>query len=539
MTDDDRRRDDEAGLQLALFRYGVIAPLVEREELGRGEVSELVRELADQTHYLPGRGPVHVAERTVYEWRRRYLRGGIEVLLPKVRKDKGARRALSDEVLARAIRLRKEDPRRWTSTLIDIMGREGTLEGEPSFHRATLDRHLDRRGASRRRLRVLGSRRTIKMRRDRFGDLWVGDYHHGPLALLPGGRTAPAKLGAIIDHCTRGVVSDRYYPAEDIASMRDCLFRALLTWGAPRVFYADRGAVYRARQLAYALHDINCRLVHSRAYYSQGRGVIERWWQLAEAFENEVEGLGRLLTLHELNRLWEAFREERYSRVIHSELGRTPAEALTQVTPSPIDPLLARHLFLVRDKRTVNKKDGCVSVLTHRFLCEPFLRGREVQVRFDPRDLASVEVYLDGERVQTAFPQLLNAPPDPHVEPERLERSVDYLSLIRRDYDQRLLEHARPLAYADLAVEEAFDLDSFVQVVADLAGLKLRPSAREELAELWHSFGPLPEDLVRIGTEHAVRLHGRGRHVRVYMHAIRTLVLAHWRSPGNNHKEDR
>ena len=96
---------------------------------------------------------------------------------------------------------------------------------------------------------------------------------------------------------------------------------------------------------------------------------------------------------------------------------------------------------------------------------------------------------------------------------------------------EKLLEHARPLRYAELRVDERFDEERFHQVVADLAGLKLRPAARRELSDFWRTFGPLPEDLVRIGCEHAVRMQGRGRHVRVYTHAIRTLVLAHWRNP--------
>jgi hypothetical protein len=46
----------------------------------------------------------------------------------------------------------------------------------------------------------------------------------------------------------------------------------------------------------------------------------------------------------------------------------------------------------------------------------------------------------------------------------------------------------------------------------------------------------MPEELVRIAVEHVVRLHGRGRHPRVYLHAIRTLVVAQWQQPSN--KED-
>jgi len=94
-----------------------------------------------------------------------------------------------------------------------------------------------------------------------------------------------------------------------------------------------------------------------------------------------------------------------------------------------------------------------------------------------------------------------------------------------------LLQQARPLAYCQLEVQPEFDLDRFVQVICQLAGLSLRPSGHKELAAFWDTFGPLPEEIVRIGAEHAVRLHGRARHLRVYLHAIRTLVLAHWQNP--------
>lgn len=532
MSQDPPKRDDEQAMMLAFFRYGVIAPIVEADGLASGQTRELIEALTAQSHFLPGKGPVVVKERTVYEWLRRYRQGGLEALLPRVRKDKGKGRVVDEQVLARAIELRKENRQRWTSTLLDIMQRDGTFHGKPVPHRSTLDRHLARRGMSRRQMNVLGAKRTIKMKFDNFGDLWVGDYHHGPVILGPNGKPATAKLGAFIDHSTRYPVADRYYLAEDIATLRDCLYRALLAWGPPRKAYVDRGSVYRCEQLAYSLDRIHTKLIHSRAYYSQGRGVIERWWQTVRAFESEVRLREELLTVHELNRLWEAYRELRYCQKIHSELGITPKEAISGVTPRPLDPQVARELFLVRADRTVHKKDGCVSVEGIRYLCDSSLRGQKLQIRYDPNDLSSVLIFREGKRLQKAFPQQPNAKPEPHPEPvQPPAHSVDYLALLREDYDRQLLEHVRPLAYCQLEVQPEFDLERFVQVIRQLAGLNLRPTGRKELAAFWDTFGPLPEEIVRIGAEHAVRLHGRGRHLRVYLHAIRTLVLAHWQNP--------
>lgn len=519
---------------LALFRYGVIAPLVEQEEWAHGEVARVVGAIASHTHHLPGQGPVRVSERTVYGWLRQYRSGGIEALRPLRRKDRGASRVVDKTLLERAITLRKENPERDTRTVLDILKRDGSLRAKRIPHRATLDRHLAKRGASRRQLLVLGVKRTIKMCFENFGDLWVGDYHHGPLVLRPDGQPTTAKLGAFLDHTTRYPVADRYYLAEDIASLRDTLLRAMLRWGRFKKAYVDRGAVYRAEQLAYSLHRIGATLIHSRAYYSQGRGVIERWWHVANAFESEVRLRDELLTLHELNRLWEAYRELRYCQQIHSELGRTPAEAVADVVPQPLDPDLVRELFLVRLDRNVHKKDGCVAVEGRRFLVESYLRGHKVKVRFDPGDLSSVLIFHDGQRIQKAFPQPINAPPEPHPTPEVVRQSVDYLALLRADYDRTLLEHARPLVYAQLETQPGFGVESFLQVVSGLAGLELNRLSRHELCSFWDSYGPLPESLVRVAVEHAVRLHGRRRHVRVYLHAVRTLVLAHWRGPGKD-----
>lgn len=526
-------RDDDTARAEALFRYGVIAPLLDEREDGPLRVR--ITALAGERHQHPRRGEITVSGRTLWTWLTRFRDGSIDALRPRHRKDRGSLRATSRDVLDRAEALRRQLPKRWTSTLLDILVREGSLAATARPHRATIDRHLRRQGASRRQLAVLGAKPTIKMRFDAFGDLWVGDYHHGPKVLAPDGRLTTAKLGAFIDHTTRYPVADRWYLAEDLGSLRDTLLRAVLVWGPPKLAYTDRGAVYRAEQLAYSLAALGARLVHSRPYYSQGRGVIERWWQLADAFQAEVDDRDEPVTIHELNRLWEAFRTLRYLEDRHSELGMSPAQAIATVTPRPIDPAVAHELFLVRADRTVNKKDATVSVEGRRFLCDATLRDRKVTLRYDPRDLSSVRVFVDGVFRQRALPQPIGktgddaTPPPPSPPPGP---KTDYLGMVRADYDRRLVESVRPVAYADLgALDPGFDESRFFTVVADLSCARVRGAEADEVRAFWTTFGPLPERLVRTALDHAVRLRGTGRHVRVYLAILRSFVLARMQSP--------
>ena len=533
MTKPPASRDDDDARAEALFRYRVIAPLLDEREDGALRVRIAAR--AGERHLHPRRGEIAISGRTLWTWLARFRRGSIDALRPLHRRDRGSLRAAPIAVFERAEALRRELPARWTSTVIDILVREGSLTATTQPHRATLDRHLRRRGASRRQLVVLGAKPTIKMQFDAFGDLWVGDYHHGPKVLAPDGRLTTAKLGAFIDHTTRYPVADRWYLAEDLASLRDTMLRALLVWGPPKLAYTDRGAVYRAEQLAYSLAAIGAHLVHSRPYYSQGRGVIERWWQLADAFQAEIDDRDEPITIHELNRLWEAFRTLRYLEQPHSDLGMSPAQAIAAVAPRPLDPAVAHELFLVRADRAVNKKDATVSVEGRRFLCDATLRGRKVTLRYDPRDLSSVLVFVEGVRTQRALPQPIGRSGDaapPATPPPPKGPKTDYLGMVRADYDRRLVEAVRPVAYADLgALDPGFDESRFLTVVADLTEARVRGTEAEEVHAFWSTFGPLPERLVRTALDHAVRLRGTGRHVGVYLAILRTFVLARLQSP--------
>ena len=125
MTNESAARNDEKARAEALFRYRVIATL-----LDAGETASLrmrVDALASQSHVHPLHGERKVTVRTLWTWLARFRAGGIEALRPRHRKDKGSTRGLPLATLDRAEVLRRELPTRWTSTVLDILIREGTL----------------------------------------------------------------------------------------------------------------------------------------------------------------------------------------------------------------------------------------------------------------------------------------------------------------------------------------------------------------------------------------------------------------------------
>ena len=73
----------------ALFRLSVLGPLVSRERLERGELQQIIRELAQREYAIPGTRRRHIGEKTIQAWYYTWRSQGIDGLTPKVRVDRG------------------------------------------------------------------------------------------------------------------------------------------------------------------------------------------------------------------------------------------------------------------------------------------------------------------------------------------------------------------------------------------------------------------------------------------------------------------
>ena len=519
---EDRRR------AIALFRETLLEDLSDTD-LPRGEISARITETASKLAVLADGAERRFSERTLWSWWSAYRKHGLLGLMPAERSDKGVPREITPELLARAIEKRVEVPSRSTSTIIDILQREG-IAAEGRLHRSTLDRHLERAGYSRRRLRTLGDKRYIRMLFERPNQLWVGDYHEAPILFVPQtNRFRTVHLSTFIDHYSKYVPHGQWYENEQLATLEDTFKKSTLKRGCPDKVYVDRGAVYRSAEFAFALAQFNIRLCHSKAYRSEGRGVIERFNRtVAEQFEPEARA-ARIAELGRLNLLFEGWLEERYHRAVHGSTGQAPLDRFAQegFTPRWADPALVADTFRVRVSRKVHPKTSTVEIDGVSFLVENFLRGRWVRVYYDPHCLEDILVFLGRERVQRAFVAQPNEHPQPRPEhPTATPPRFDYLAALRADYDRRIVQQARHLSLSDWTPDPAFSLGEFLQLCARMLGKDLSPYEREDLTLAFQTVGPFSEQTCRLALEHALKLRGRGLHVSVYSHYLRTFHLA-------------
>jgi transposase InsO family protein len=514
--------DDDPRLALALFRYRVIADLVTLV-LSPGEVTALVRDAAEKRYRMPDGSEASFTARTIWTWLARYREGGLEALLPRLRKDKGALRAVSPDVLERAALFRREDRARSASTILDMLERDGKIAGG-AVSRQTIDRALRRMDLARIRPGKVPDKVRRRIEVAGPNALWVGDYHDLAGVPLADGTTLRCHLSAFIDHWSRYVVHAAYYPSQAIYTLEDTFKKAVLKAGRAEKVYVDNAKIYRSNAFSFACDRIGTKRVHSKPYESEGRGVIERFWGTVSAFERELVQRGAR-DLAEVNRFFWAWLEERYHSRRHDEIDAVPSERRAGFEPAfpPLD--LVAELFLVAVRRTVNRRLSTVEAEGAAFHVDPSLRGKLVQVRYDPHDLSSVVVYFDGRRIQRAARALPNeAPPTPPT-PDAVKSGFDYLGAILVDHERRRAKDARTIAFSRLARGKRFDLPALEQRLSLAMGRPLRPEDRVAAREIFERFHPLREEVVELALSRALTARGPGLHATVYLEFVRSFHI--------------
>ncbi|MFH0902455.1 MAG: hypothetical protein V2A73_17635 [Pseudomonadota bacterium] len=441
--------DDDHSLEIAAQRYAIIIDATEIREKGvTRAIAEAVN--AEKRKKPDGDGD---RKRTLWRWLKAYREDGFAGLRRKERSDRGQIRAFDSNVLEEAAALRRANPDRATKSIIDILERSNVV-AEGAICLSTLDRHLERMGLSRRRLGGLGTTTYRKIKTDTPLELMIADFHHGPYVRVGDeDKARKALLLIFIDHFSRYVPEGRYYLHEDFAALRFGFRCLLLVFGLFDLLYVDNGPSFQSARFHAGCdnEDLNIKIVHSKPYVSEGRGVCERFNRtVKEQFESEVKNRDELLTLDELNAYFKAWLAERYHKDIHSETGEAPAERFAKHAP-PIRPApdLSRieELLRLRQRSKVHKKWSTVQVQGTRYVVDPALRGRHVYTLYDPFDPAYVLVEFNRKIVQRALPQKPGEIPPSLKETNDPKNDTDYLALLRRDFE----EHSRnELAAIDL-----------------------------------------------------------------------------------------
>ena len=398
--------DAERRQQIALFRYGLIADLLQLPPHQRG-LYKLLEEKARREYEIPGTLRRHVAAETMRGWLRDYRRGGFDALLPKVRSDRGASRALPPRVVDLLCELKDADPDLSIPLVIQKAREEhaAIVTDEIELPLSTVHRLLARRGLTKKRTDEGTSKDRRRFEYDDANELWMSDVMYGP-KLRVGGRLRQTYLIAFIDDATRLIPHATFALTERTAAYLPALERAIRRRGIPKRLYVDNGAAFRSHHLALACAKLGIALIHATPRSPQGKGKMERWFRTVRMQLLPVVDAAAPLTIDALNRRLAAWVEGEYHHAPHRGLGgETPADRWARVSEHVKMPSAdVGECFLFDAKRRV-ARDRTVTLDGAAFEVDAALVGQVVVLRYDPAvtpDKRAVEVWYAGKRVELA-----------------------------------------------------------------------------------------------------------------------------------------
>lgn len=454
----------DGNTEIALFRYGLIAPLV-HDPPDSGDLESRLRAIAAQTYRIPGSRRTRVSLTTLRRYLQAYRAGGFEALRPTPRADTGAPRAFPPEVLDKAIALREEQPARTTQTIVDILNRDASLQLAQPLNVHTLTTHLRRRGKTRRLLRQ-AAKAYRRFEAEHVNTLWQGDMLVGPWLPDPHapGKKRRTYLFCFLDDYSRLVPYAEFFFDEALPRVERVLKVAILRRGLPQAVYVDNGPVYSALQFNAACAMLGIRRLQTAPYAPEAKGKQERFFETLRAqFLPEVEA-SDLTTLTDLNESLWAWLECIYHQHVHRETQQTPlaryTTGLEHVRSADLETV--RRAFLWREKRKV-RRDAALSLQGNRYQVDPRWAGRTLELRFDPFDLSQVELYLDSVSLGTAtvvtqnrqrhlaVERLATEPPDP----PKPQSSLDFLAALRAEYRAQQQQQLGRLHFARLLPGDA------------------------------------------------------------------------------------
>jgi hypothetical protein len=386
------------------FRFGIIADLVYSHAAGK-DLARLITEKAGRTYEIPFSRKTGITGSCIRKWLAAYRSNGRDALIPKIRKDKGSSRSITDAEKEMILKLLEQKPAMDAAVAVRILVREGKIAGEVS--KSSLSRFIRSSGFDRgSRMRITSKDQVQRFSFEHPLECIQADAMHSFAVSDHTGKLRKAILIAFLDDATRRILYSRFSFTENALEFERGILHILRSHGRPRRLYTDNGSTFVCDQTQRILDTLGIPLVHSRRGMPKGRGKIERFFRTVRTqFEITVDP-SSIQSIQDYDMRFRTWLESEYHRQPHSSLaGRTPLDAylagaahIFRVDPS-ID---LDDVFCHEQTRSV-ANDGTVSVAGVRYEVPSVLIGSKVKLRANPHaNLPTVLVFRDGANYGTA-----------------------------------------------------------------------------------------------------------------------------------------
>lgn len=402
--------------QIALFRYGVIAPL----ETGMSDPdisnNEFFRQAAKKTYIAPDGRPTTIGASTIEKWHRYYKKDGFEGLLPQSRKDEGVSRKLDQDLQSQIRFMKTEHPRMTAAEIYRQLLSNGSIAiGQVS--ESTIERFV-------RYIKVeAGLTENKDMRRyerPHINEVWYGDTCYGPYLDTDEGKKRVYFI-ALIDDASRFIVAADIFFNDNFENLMVVIKSAVSKFGRPKLFSFDNGSSYRNLQMELLAARIGSSVHYCEPFTPTSKSKVERWFLTLRMQYLASLDMRRFHSIEEMRSDFATY-VARYNQTPHSSLdGMAPQdrffsepEQIRRLSEEDID-----HSFLLEVERRVSS-DSVITIDKTEYEVHYRYAKQRIRLRYSP-DMAKVFV-VEPSGVLTPI-RLLNKQENALVKRERVRLS--------------------------------------------------------------------------------------------------------------------
>ena len=400
---------------IALFRYGILAPLITGTWDGESSNSGFFRHASTKTYITPDGIETTVAHGTMERWFYDYKRLGFDGLLPKSRSDMGKSRKL-DEDIKEQIRYLKEEYRRIPSTLIhQKLIENGTIKPK-EVSLSTITRYVNQLMLEKKYTNNTDMRRY---EREHINEVWCGDSTVLAPRLIVDGKKHKTYIIALLDDASRYIVGIDVFLNDNFINLMSVMKSAVTRYGKPQKFNFDNGKPYKNKQMDLLSARIGSSIYYNTPYTPTGKAKLERWFRtMKDQWMSQIV-VKDFHSIHDIRTSLMYFVDQ-YNKNPHSSLdGCSPEERFFKESHmiKRLSQEQIQHSFLLECDRRVSA-DSVIIIDEVHYEVDYRYAKQKITIRHSP-DLK--EVFVVDSATGALEPiKLLNKNANAHIKREKV-----------------------------------------------------------------------------------------------------------------------
>jgi len=378
----------DKGLEMANFRWGLIAPVV-NGLFPDESAAAYYRRIAENPIKRPDGSEFHYKPKTIERWKSRYDQYGFDALISKERSDRGEVRVLPDAVKQYVREIMEKYPKLGSAQIFEMLKQEGLAVSSV--------RTLQRFVKSERKMSAnTNNKDRMAFEYEEFGVLWQCDTSFFPY-IIEQGKSRRTYLINIVDDHTRMIVAAELFYEDNAYNFQKVLKKACSAFGICSMLYCDHGSAYENKQLSMICGSLGIKLIHAPIRDGAAKAKVERSFGTAKSrwiYGLDVENIH---SLAEFNALLVDY-VRKHNLEVNKSTGQSPIERYEVSAKHVRIPKSQEWLdeaFMNRVTRLV-RKDATISIKPYLFDAPKQFIGQTVEIRYLPGQWDNAYIMDNG-----------------------------------------------------------------------------------------------------------------------------------------------